>query len=80
MTPGIVVTRILRDILGIPVPNMIKYLKSREKSTLEDTDALIRSNLNASRLLVTMLGESVLRTRLVIEDSPQKENITGKLT
>lgn len=68
MTPGITITRILRDILRIPVPNTVKQLGPIERISLATTDAVIGNNMKINRFLVSLVGENILSTGM--EDTP----------
>ncbi|CAL8137147.1 unnamed protein product [Orchesella dallaii] len=72
MTPGVIVTRILRDIMRIPVPNLTKRLNTVESLSLAVTDAVVGNNMNLNRLLVTLVGDNILgQTKgQNIEESP----------
>lgn len=60
MTPGITVTRILRNILRIPVPNTVRQLGNIERLSLAVTEPVIGNNLSPNRALLSIVSENIL--------------------
>lgn len=82
MTPTVTVTRILRDVLQIPIPRMAKLQNHVEKINLAASDPVIRTNAIINQKLVRIVGENILGAGYyhaeMVEDSPPA-NLTSTL-